>query len=433
MKKKHTFVKALIIYCVVFAAVLAAGLIVLRSALVSYEASRPDNAMETFFASHDRSFWTQGLEAAIAASSNEFISPEADASHLGYDMDAEIKWRAAGEDGGKAVYTVHLGSSRICTLHAVQTEDVGFGLKAWEIESHDFMAASGTSLSICLPEGATAEINGVAVSESYISGEGSLSIDTEHSFDIAPGSSVYTVSNMRGPIELTAYSAEGAELRPVTVSDSEVHFLPEPEYSFSFYTLPSAEVSINGQVISSDYAVSVGSKLDESVELLRYECSGLYTEPEISVSIGGEDVLPCELRMGTCYAPDAITTAELSEAGSFLPEFISAYVDFACNRNKAAEMNFVNLAPYLLSSSELYTDLRNSIENIVWATTSDIDFKGYEVYDLIPLGDGRYVCHTNYKVSYTLGANRLDIDQDDVVLIVNDGGKYCVAAMGPGL
>ncbi len=430
MKKKNIFLRALLIYCLVLAILIGGGLFVLNRFLVSYEASRPDNAVESFMSEKDRSFWLGGLQELIDRGFNEFTKSGAAVSEFGIDENGEITWRSAGGDDNSKVYDVRLGKAKICTLTLSPNEAVGFGMNNWVVSETQFQMPGGTDISLSVPTGCVATINGVEVASSYISGVGTIGVELEHDFDLAPDSEIYEIKGMMGPADIKAYDAHGKELEPVFLSENEIEFHPEPAYNFSFYTLPGAEVTVNDIDISGECCSSIGDEL--GVELLRYECEGLYTEPKISVLTDGNSFAPGRLNIGSCFIPDASPVIE-GDMAEFLEGFIYAYVDFSANKNHAADANFAVFAQYLLPGSEFYTLTANTIENIAWATTSGLKYNSIDYYDLIPLGNSRYICNIYYDISYTLGSDDLHVQSGNTIVIEEHDGKYYVADMGAEL
>lgn len=431
MKKKNYYLRALIIYIVVLALILGAGIFVLNRFLISYEASRPDNAMESYMESHDRDYFLAGLQKLISAGFNEFTLTTASPTDFGMDEAGELTWRSAGGTDSEKYYEVRLGSAKILSITMGENEDVGFGMKNWTVTGEEFHIPGVNDITVSVPSGCTASINGIEVGSSYVSGVGTVGVELAHSFDKAPDSEIYVIKNMLGPAEITAVDPYGNELEPVFISDKEIEFHPEPTCSFSFYALPGAEVSINGSDISGQYCTPIGSEL--GVEILRYECDDLYTEPQISVSADGKGVTPARLHLGSFFVPDASPVVLDEEMSEFLEGFIYAYVDFAANKNDSAQANFAVLSRYLLPESELYTVNADSIENIAWAATSGLTYNSIDYTDLIPLGGGKYLCNIHYDISYTLGANDLDVKTTHSIVIETVDGRYYVAEMGTEL
>ncbi len=431
MKKKHLFLKSLLIYCLVLVIILGAALFVLNRFLVSYEASRPDNTAEEFITSRDRSFWLDGLQSLVDAGFSEFTAKDADLSDFGIDTEAEIRWRSGAGDDSRKEYEVRLGSKKICTLSLSPAENVGFGMNSWQVSGYEFTMPGGSDITVSVPTGCTLEVNGVPVSGSYIKEMGSISLSLEHSFDIPPAAEIYEIKGMMGPAEIKSFSPDGAELRAETVSENHVEFLPEPANSFAFCALSDSEVYINGEEISGRLCSAVDIGLDTGDSILRYECSGLYGAPEIKVLHDGAEVSPVSMPFGECYIDGAGSDPE-GKMADFIEGFIYAYVDFSANKNRSADANFAVLAQYLDRDSELYTLTANTIENIAWASTSGLEYNSISYSDLIPLGGGRYVCSIYYDISYTLGVNELDVQTGNLILIEEVNGGYCVSAMAAG-
>lgn len=428
MKKKNYFLRALLIYCLILALILGAGLVVLNRFLVSYEASRPDGSVEAYMASQSREHWLDGLQELINAGFSEFTLSTAAPEDFGLDRDGNIIWRSAGGDDSTKYYDVRLGSAKICTLTLSQSESVGFGMHSWAVTGEEFQMPGGSDITISVPTGCTASINGVEVDSSYISGMGTLGLTLEHAFDTAPGCDIYIIENMLGPAEIKAFSPAGEELEARSISASEVEFIPEAKEGFSFCALENAQVMVNGQALSADYASPVDLGLGNGLGIVRYECDGLFTEPQISV----DGANPYELNIGLSYIPGSGNNFD-PELAEFIEGFIYAYVDFSANKNRSADANFAVLAGYLKQDSELYTLTANTIENIAWATTSGLEYNSISYSDLIPLGNGRYVCSIYYDISYTLGVNELDVQTGNLILIEEQGGGYCVSAMAAGI
>ncbi len=433
MKKKNIFLRAFLIYCLILILIIGAGLLVLRSFLKSYEASRPDNTVEEFMASRDHDFWLDGLQELIDAGFNEFTLPGAMLSDFGIDENAEISWRSNASDSKtEQSYDVRLGSSKICTLLLRSSNNVGFGLKSWVVSDWEFTMPGGADIRLSVPTGCTAEINGVAVSADYITDVGSISLSLEHDFDIPPAAEIYEIKGMMGPADIKAFDADGNELEAASVSANHVEFLPEPTQEFSFLALEGAEVYVNGQEITGNYCSPLDLGLEGESSILRYECQGLFGEPDIRVVQDEELVEAIELPVGYCYIPGASEEIE-GNLSEFLEGFIYAYVNFSANKDHNAEGNFAALSNYLLPGSELYTLIANTIENIAWATTSGLEYNSISYFDLIPLGDERYICSIAYDISYTLGPDELEVKDGNLILVEKHDGRYRVAAMSAAL
>ena len=150
-------------------------------------------------------------------------------------------------------------------------------------------------------------------------------------------------------------------------------------------------------------------------------------------SAGGESVEPVALSLGSvCDIPGASASID-GALESFIERFIHAYVDFGANKDRDAEGNFAVLSGYLVAGTDLYQTCYATVENIAWASTGDLVYHDIGCYDLMPLGNGDYVCHITYDVSYQFATTQRDIVADYVVLIRPEGSSYRVVAMSPEL
>ncbi len=434
MKKKNIFLRALIIYCLVLILIIGAGLSVLNRFLISYEASQPDNAMEDFMDETERSFWIDGLQAIVDAGFNEFTKEDAVLADFGIDENAEITWRSMPDEGDIKQFNVRLGSTRICTVNFVAADDVGFGLNNWRLADWEFSMPAGTDIKISVPSGSSIHINGVKVDDSYISGSSEMEVSLEHSFDIAPEAVIYEIKNMMGPAEIKAFDKHGRQMDAQSVSETDFAYLPEPLNGFSFCARPDAKVLINGCEIGTEYSspLELGLSAADENSLVTYECTGLFSDCSISVIYDGVEVSPVENAFGKCYIPGASKTID-GDLTDFIEGFIYAYINFSADKDDATTDNFNALAKYLRSDSELYKLTANTIDNIKWATTSGLQYNSIDYYDLIPLGNDKYVCSIAYDISYTLGAEDLHIQSGNLILIEKIDGKYCVSDMGAAL
>ena len=223
-------------------------------------------------------------------------------------------------------------------------------------------------------------------------------------------------------------------MEAITVSANELAYLPESSNSFSFYALPDSQILINGVEIGSEYCsgVDLGLAAADDDAIVLYECDELYGDCRISVIHDGKEVSLTETALGKCYIPGASKSFD-GELAEFVEGFIYAYINFSADKDDATETNFAALAKYLLSSSELYDLTSKTIENITWATTSDLVYNNIDYFDLIPLGNDKYICSISYDISYTLGAENLHVESGNLILIEKIDGKYCVSDMGAAL
>lgn len=428
MYKKKVFLKSLIIYSAILIVVIVAGLLVLRSFLVSFESSRPNNSVDEFILSSGKEFFLDGAQDAISLGFNEFSDKNAALSDYGIDSAKDIVWQSRGGDENFRYYDVKIGTSRFASITLEHGEDVGFGMTSWKVKDCTFSPGSETKLTLVLPVGAHAEINGVVVSDNYYTSADKIQVTKKHEFDLQPEADVYSVTGLRGPSVVKAFDSNGEELEPEELSKNVIQFIPQAEHGFSFYTIPQADVYVNGEKLSAEHSAEAFNYIYSGVQLAHYECSELFTEPEISVLVNGVEVQSTELGIGECFIPDA-ASEPCEEIKLFIDEFIKRYSEFSSNLREDSYGNFSALSEYLLEDSELYKRTEESRDTIIWRDGRAIKHKIIEAYDFMPMLDGSFICYVHYAATVTYEAGTEEYDTTYILAIVPSSDGYKVAGM----
>ena len=425
-KKKVTFWKVLGIYCLALALILVAALAALWMVLDSYEASRPENTVAAYMESHDRDYWLSGVENYIDTEAGPFTDRDASLESFGIDPQAEITWTRGNSENG-TVWNVRFGKTVVCALTLTEGSDVGFGMNAWEVGEEHYLPSIAAEITIGAPDGATVTVNGITVDAGYMSGRGTLQTELRHDFDLQPEGQLYQVGGLLGPVELKAFDAEGRELDPIQVSATQVHFAPVAEQSFCFLAPEDAVVTVNGFEITGTVCSDVFPNLVPG-EVLCYEAKGLFTEPDIRVTVGGEEVSAAELALGQCMFPGASAQIE-GELEEFLLGFTKRYVNFISNNGGTYELNFRRMAEYLAEDTEFYTRMFETMFTIKHAHTSNLTYKDMGCSDLVPLGEDRWLVRINYEAEYYFSWNFQSASSENILLLTLVDGKYKVVDM----
>lgn len=428
-KKRNWFLLSLGIYALILLVAIGIGLNVFWNYLEAYEASLPDTAMAAYMEIRGDDFWKAEAQRVVSEGFNEFADHNATIADYGIDPEGTVIWSGKGE-GSNRQYEIRIGAVKICTVKVVPGEEVGFGLSNWVITGETFDFGTDTEVTVAVPTGAVPTINGVPVGTEYKTGEGTLSVELNHEFDMVPASEIYVIGGLRGPVELKAADAQGAELEAVQIGEKEFHFVPRAVSLFRFVAPTDAVVSVNGVDIAAQYAEEAAPELAPG-RLGIYEASELYHEPEISVVWNGKTLDAVELSTGTFYIPGGGAQLE-GELAEFADGFTHAYVDFMANKNRTASYNFSVLAPYLIRGSDLYASMNETRENIVWAKTSGLTYHETSAFDHIELGDGSHLCYVSYDVSYVFQGNPRDVAETMALrIIVDENGDYKVEEIAP--
>lgn len=440
MKKKGRFGRSLLIYTAVLAVIIIAGLIVLWRFMDAYELSQPDNTVNDFVESKDTSFWADGVDAAIADGGGEFDLKTATAADYGINItdSSKITCSSDGSDGGTIYYAVKADGVSVCRLALAQGESVGFGMSKWTISSYEFEAGDATTLRVIAPSDAAVTINGVEVTEKYATNKAAeIECELEIAFDVCPTGTEYTVTGLRGPLELAVTDSAGNALDPVGNDKGLVCYAPKGEYSFNFYASADAVVSVNGTDITGQYTSETDTELCDGFSeymtspVTEYSCDKLMCEPQITVTDAlGNAIEPVIMSGGGKYYVSGASAALSDELNTFVEGFARAYITFSTNLNKSPYSNYSALSTYLLSGTELETNLYNTIANIVWVSSTQIEYQSLSAYDYVPRGDGCFSCTVSYEITNHAGSGTRDIASSFTLLAVRDsGGAWKVASM----
>ncbi len=426
MRKKVTFGKVVGIYCLALFMIVVAALGVLWMVLKSYEGSRPENTVAAYMEAHDRDYWLSGVEKYIDQEAGPFTDRDAPLEEFGIDPQADITWNRGSSENG-TIWNVRFGKTVVCALVLTEGPDVGFGMNAWVVNEERYLPSAAAEITVGVPDGASVTINGIPVDAGFMTGRGTLQTELVHGFDLQPEGQIYVVSGLQGPAELRAYDDQGRELTPIQVSGTQVHFAPVAEHSFCFLTSEDATVTVNGTDITGTVCTDVFPDLAAD-QLLCYQAEGLFTEPDIRVTVDGQEVSAEELALGQCLIPGASARIEV-ELEEFLLGFTKNYVNFISNRNGTYELNFRRMAAYLAEGTEFYERMYQTMFTIKHADTSNLKYNDMGCSDLIPLGEDLWLCRINYAAEYYFAWKPQSVESESILLLTKVDGQYKILDM----
>ncbi len=228
-RRGSAFGKGMLIYALVFLALLPALLRPLWNYLAEYEESGPDKAMERYLDSMD--------EAHIRALSADFLAgldlryQDGDQAFAAVEkvMGGGLRYalKSADTDLRHATYNIRGGDQLLGTVSIAKGEDPRFGFAPWEVEaeSYDFSWLLGED-EITVPETWTVLCNGTALGAEDLVGEPipfELLKDFygDSRFDL-PSYVTYRVSGVLGEAPFTVLDREGHEVpRDAEMSEQE--------------------------------------------------------------------------------------------------------------------------------------------------------------------------------------------------------------------
>ena len=411
------FGKAMLVYCILLILAVAAALAVFWKYLEAYEFTRPERVMAQFEQMADEKYWQTAIDGAFAVTPTEFETKSSLVDELCLDLIKTGKMTYVQDEAytdEEPVYLVSVGGTQLCRVYLSPQlgGDAGFGLKYMSINKvellADFINPQPRTLSITAPADATVTVNGIAVSESYLSSE---PVDTAYLPELEPGAAEllcrYDIAGIYGTVEIGATSAEGEVLSAESSDENGAVFaLAEGSLSFRICAPEGAVVSVNGIELDESYktgeTVTPGymSGLESygaAPELQVWEVGGLHLEPEFTVTAadGGEYGAPYIEDGMACYLP--ASDAELETAQRDYAEgFFKLYAAFESNLNDKIDTNYYNMMNYLYGTLPLTSRLGS--EYIAREPVGGVTDSGYDSYELgnfLSLGENSYSCHVS--------------------------------------
>lgn len=411
------FGKAMLVYCIVLIVAVAAALAVFWKYLEAYEFTRPERVMAQFEQMADESYWKTAIESSFSVTPTEFETKSALVDELCLDLirEGDMSYVKDEEYTEEApVYLVSVGGTELCRVYLSPQlgGEAGFGLEYMSIDKVEllagFISPEPRTLSITAPADATVTVNGITVSENYLSSE---PVDASYLPELEPEATEllcrYDISGIYGTVEIGATSASGEVLEAESSDENGAVFaLGEGELSVKICAPEGSSVSVNGVELDESY--KTGEKLTAAFlegledygtapELEVWEVSGLHLEPEISAEgEGGAELgAPIAQDGATVYLPASDEELESAQAG-YSETFFGLYAAFESNLNDKIDTNYYNMLSYLYGSLPLATRLASEYSARTPAGgVTDTDYDKYELGSFQYYGDNCYGCNVS--------------------------------------
>ena len=411
------FGKAMLVYCIVLIVAVAAALAVFWKYLEAYEFTRPERVMAQFEQMADESYWKTAIESSFSVTPTEFETKSALVDELCLDLirEGDMSYVKDEEYTEEApVYLVYVGGTELCRVYLSPQlgGEAGFGLEYMSIDKVEllagFISPEPRTLSITAPADATVTVNGITVSENYLSSE---PVDASYLPELEPEATEllcrYDISGIYGTVEIGATSASGEVLEAESSDENGAVFaLGEGELSVKICAPEGSSVSVNGVELDESY--KTGEKLTAAFlegledygtapELEVWEVSGLHLEPEISAEgEGGAELgAPIAQDGATVYLPASDEELESAQAG-YSETFFGLYAAFESNLNDKIDTNYYNMLSYLYGSLPLATRLASEYSARTPAGgVTDTDYDKYELGSFQYYGDNFYGCNVS--------------------------------------
>lgn len=413
--RRSGFARALILYTVVLVVAAVAVMAVLWKYLEAYEFTRPENVMSQFEQMADEQYWETAITSSFAVTPSEFETKSQLEDELCLSLLRDGKMTYVKDEvytDAAPVYLVSVNGVELCRVYMSPQAggEAGFGLQYMSINKvellADFIAPKARSITITAPVGATVTVNGIAVSENYLS---DAAPDTSYLPELEQNATdllcCYEIANIYGTVEIAGTAANGDTLVAEKSDENGAVFaLPEGELSYTIYAPAGATVSVNGVELDENYkktgedtTLSLFEGLENygaAPEMEAWEVGGLHQTPEITAADESGTALSAPYLQDGVYVFQPAADEELAASQQQYAEtFYNLYAAFEANRDDKLDTNYYNILPYMYGGTPLGTRLASEYSSRQPSGgVAAGSYDSVEVTGFVPYGDNLYTC-----------------------------------------
>lgn len=413
--RRNGFARALILYTVVLVVAAVAVMAVLWKYLEAYEFTRPENVMSQFEQMADEQYWETAITSSFAVTPSEFETKSQLEDELCLSLLRDGKMTYVKDEAytdAAPVYLVSVNGVELCRVYMSPQAggEAGFGLQYMSINKvellADFIAPKARSITITAPVGATVTVNGIAVSENYLS---DAAPDTSYLPELEQNATdllcCYEIANIYGTVEIAGTAANGDTLVAEKSDENGAVFaLPEGELSYTIYAPAGATVSVNGVELDENYkktgedtTLSLFEGLENygaAPEMEAWEVGGLHQTPEITAATESGTALSAPYLQDGVYVFQPAADEELAASQQQYAEtFYNLYAAFEANRDDKLDTNYYNILPYMYGGTPLGTRLASEYSSRQPSGgVAAGSYDSVEVTGFVPYGDNLYTC-----------------------------------------
>ena len=413
--RRSGFARALILYTVVLVVAAVAVMAVLWKYLEAYEFTRPENVMSQFEQMADEQYWETAITSSFAVTPSEFETKSQLEDELCLSLLRDGKMTYVKDEAytdAAPVYLVSVNGVELCRVYMSPQAggEAGFGLQYMSINKvellADFIAPKARSITITAPVGATVTVNGIAVSENYLS---DAAPDTSYLPELEQNATdllcCYEIANIYGTVEIAGTAANGDTLVAEKSDENGAVFaLPEGELSYTIYAPAGATVSVNGVELDENYkktgedtTLSLFEGLENygaAPEMEAWEVGGLHQTPEITAADESGTALSAPYLQDGVYVFQPAADEELAASQQQYAEtFYNLYAAFEANRDDKLDTNYYNILPYMYGGTPLGTRLASEYSSRhPSGGVAAGSYDSVEVTGFVPYGDNLYTC-----------------------------------------
>ncbi len=208
-------------------------------------------------------------------------------------------------------------------------------------------------------------------------------------------------------------------------------------------TVPEGcEIKLNGIALSEKYFAGDGIfQMLEGMERFTgkaptakvYRITGLFREPEISVTSKGVPLSVCHKseKAGVTYAQyyGAPSDPLKASAEQRVLDFAAAYITYTCEGYVNVDAHHAALMSYLISGTETYKKLQRSKDSFSWAENYTVTDRSLVCGDLIPVTENSFFCTVDYTASLKKYSYKTEQKGILRLLMVKSGGVWLVGGL----
>lgn len=395
----------------------------------------PGTVMEAYLADKTPDFWKAEYMRQIQLPVTEFEDAEALLSKI-YDTAVGAGTVTFSpityESGGDArSYLIRLGEADL--FRAVERYVDG----TWQVTALtalDNLTGMTHEISVLLPSDAALTVNGVRVSENYLSESGLAYPDMtalERKLPDFPTRKRYVVSGLYEAPTVEASREGGLVLLSAADGVWEYTVPDAAGYAFAVSAPREAVVRLGGVELGSENiaASSVYStQLNIPIYLqeylpayVTYTAGGLYSLPEITASLPDGTPLTAVETNGSLSFSLPGTEALREEHHVQAEEFIRALTTYG-----AGNAPLGSVSAFVSPDSEVQRYLNGALASLHWTAHVTLSFQNVVADNFIPLGEEAYICRIYPDFTTQTWHETKEISLVYETLWVNEGGAWKV-------
>ena len=396
----------------------------------------PQDVMQRYMDSRSAADWRADYVRLEAPETGEFEDSETVAGHIfdALTASAPLTFREepVADPEARAAYLVSAGEADLLRV-TLRYRDGTWA--AADTEPLRAVLAERRTISITAPSDARVTVNGVPLSESYITDPMVVYEDmtaTELRFSAYPHRVRYTVPGLYEAPEVAVVCADGTKPVCLRADGSVYDYLPADAgaYTFTAEAPQDAVLTLNGgELTTADAAATraFDTRLDIPEELQAYL-------PAYSIySLGGlysRDITASARQNGREL------TAEKDENGMLrfawpeeealydqCHERVETFLRYLCEYGAGHTLRY-NPSGFIAPDSQMMAYIRNAGGSLIWTVNVTLTFEEITSGGYIPLGEDAFYCRGEVKANTSTYYQKKDLHLGYEMLWIRQNGSW---------